>query len=326
MSQTVQSGKELIVLLEKHLIPLWEHVGLEHVAVSAATQEEFSTRPLPSQMRISATKPLRPIKRGQKSSTISGAALLFIMKGQADFHLGDYELHCPQGHFLLLRPGVLGQRHQRFGLDEAIFAPQDCRVAWFTTLPETDNVVLWLSEAWEKNSQIRNKKFCLINNSETAEFFRFFAQEILRTPEEYQKTAAASIYTFFILTLRELQESQFHYASRATTPSAAPSSSPIESARQYIGNHLHSRLTIDNVARTVFMSRTNFVRRFTAETGQTFNGYVATMRLKEAARMLKEENWPVQTICEHIGLQPAQFRKRFKETYGVAPRAFRQQD
>lgn len=322
MSQPTQSVEELILLLEKHLIPLWEHVGLKQLAVSADTLEKFMAQPVPAQMRISAVSPSRGLESTRRKQSTFGAALLFVLQGNAEFHFGDYALHCPQGHFLLLRPGVLGQRHQRFGLDDTIFAPQDCRIAWFTTLPETDNVVLWINDAEEKPSQIQNK-FCLINNSETAESFRFFAQEMLETPEKYQKTATESIYIFFILALRELQEGHFHYATRATTPSAAPTSSPIESARQYINNHLHSHLTIDHVARAVFMSRTNFVRRFTQETGQTFNEFVVTQRIKEAARMLKEEDWPVQKICEQIGLQPAQFRNQFKKHYGILPSEFR---
>jgi len=322
MSESAQP-EELISLLEKHLIPLWEHVGLDQLAVSAGTLNEFLEQPVPAQMgasvEISSHKPKR-----HDTAKSDAAALLFVAQGEADFHLGDYALHCPQGHFLLLRPGIIGQHHGRFYLDETIFVARNCKVACFTVLPDAGNMICWLSENPTKSSSKQAHQFCLINGAEAADLFLFSMQEILEKPEGYRKTAAGGLYTFFILVLRELQEGRFHHAARTAAPPAlSTTSSPIEFARQYIGNHLNSHLTIEAVARVVFMSRTNFVRRFAEETGQTFNVYIATMRMKEAARMLKEENWQLQIICKHIGLKPAQFRKLFKEHHGISPSEFR---
>src|SRR5690606_10658093 len=99
---------------------------------------------------------------------------------------------------------------------------------------------------------------------------------------------------------------------------------PIEMAKQHISYYLYKNLTTQNVADAVYMSRSNFIRRFQQETGQTFNQYVTAQRLKEARRLLNEGKQSVIIISQLVGLSPSQLRHLFWQHYGTTPTQFAQ--
>ncbi len=78
-----------------------------------------------------------------------------------------------------------------------------------------------------------------------------------------------------------------------------------------------------NVAQTVYLSRAQFARKFSAETGQTFTGFVTACRLQEARKLLAETNWPITAISEVVGMTPAHLRNLFTEHTGMSPGEFR---
>jgi AraC family transcriptional regulator len=71
------------------------------------------------------------------------------------------------------------------------------------------------------------------------------------------------------------------------------------------------------------MSRTNFIRHFRRETGQTFHDYVTAQRMEEAERLLREGEWSLSFIRQFIGLRPTQFLTQFKKHTGLTPAEFR---
>jgi AraC-like DNA-binding protein len=61
------------------------------------------------------------------------------------------------------------------------------------------------------------------------------------------------------------------------------------------------------------------------ELGLTFTGYVNTLRLTEAARLLKDQDgMPIADIAYSVGYTYiSYFNKLFKEEYGCTPGVFR---
>lgn len=113
------------------------------------------------------------------------------------------------------------------------------------------------------------------------------------------------------------------YASPRILATSDASHHPIEEACLYIDSHLKSHLTIETVARHVYLSSTQFTRSFREQTDQTFHEYLTAQRLKKATRFLRETNMTVQDICLYVGIKPNQLRNLFQEKYGCAPREFR---
>lgn len=82
----------------------------------------------------------------------------------------------------------------------------------------------------------------------------------------------------------------------------------------------NSEYTIDSLSTDVVMSRMNLYRKMKSLTGQTPADFIRTVRLKTAAKLLKEEKCTVSEACYRTGFaSPQNFAKHFKEMFGVLP-------
>jgi two-component system response regulator YesN len=104
---------------------------------------------------------------------------------------------------------------------------------------------------------------------------------------------------------------------------ASQGDEPISHAQEYILRNLGQTLTIDKVARAVYMSRARFTDCFRKETGRSFNEYVTAQRLREARRMLRETSWAMHDIARAVGLSPSRLRGLFYQHEGLSPDAYR---
>jgi AraC-like DNA-binding protein len=82
-------------------------------------------------------------------------------------------------------------------------------------------------------------------------------------------------------------------------------------------------LTVDGVARRLFVSRRQLQRAF-AEAGRgNFRGYLCRVRMQRAAELLAR-GWTVRETAAAVAYsQPAQFAKAFRRQYGHPPSALR---
>lgn len=82
----------------------------------------------------------------------------------------------------------------------------------------------------------------------------------------------------------------------------------------------NSEYTIDSLSTDVVMSRMSLYRKMKSLTGQTPADFIRTVRLKTAAKLLKEEKCTVSEACYRTGFaSPQNFSKHFKEMFGVLP-------
>jgi AraC family transcriptional regulator, regulatory protein of adaptative response / methylphosphotriester-DNA alkyltransferase methyltransferase len=97
-----------------------------------------------------------------------------------------------------------------------------------------------------------------------------------------------------------------------------------EEAIQIIEREYASELDLDALARKIATSRRQLQRVF-AEVGETsFREHLAKVRMRHAARLLREGATPVREVAQSVGYrQPAQFAKAFRRYLGVAPSDYR---
>lgn len=82
----------------------------------------------------------------------------------------------------------------------------------------------------------------------------------------------------------------------------------------------NSEYTIDSLSADIVMSRMSLYRKMKSLTGQTPADFIRTVRLKTAAKLLKEEKCTVSEACYRTGFaSPQNFAKHFKEMFGVLP-------
>lgn len=108
-------------------------------------------------------------------------------------------------------------------------------------------------------------------------------------------------------------------------PKTVTDSTPDEAFLNEVIGHIeknidNSEYTIDSLAGDVVMSRMSFYRKMKSLTGQTPADFIRTVRLKTAAKLLKEGNCNVSEACYRTGFaSPQNFSKHFKEMFGVLP-------
>lgn len=127
-----------------------------------------------------------------------------------------------------------------------------------------------------------------------------------------------------LLEKQEKRKQDFSH-SISLDPKTVTDSSPDEAFLNEVVGHIeknidNSEYTIDSLAGDVVMSRMSFYRKMKSLTGQTPADFIRTVRLKIAAKLLKEGNCNVSEACYRTGFaSPQNFSKHFKEMFGVLP-------
>ena len=101
-------------------------------------------------------------------------------------------------------------------------------------------------------------------------------------------------------------------------------STPIQRVLEYINLHLGDHISNEELAINASMSVSHLSKLFKNETGKTMTEYIAFLRCKKAAYLLKQTHLPVQEISSYVGYPDNNyFVKVFKRNYSMTPTEFR---
>jgi AraC-like DNA-binding protein len=317
--------------------------GASRLIVAAPTMTAMKRRALPDHVRITPNKQRGPRVKIRKAPLAEGGrteiaiwpeaaiseytmpVLGCVISGQADLRTADYILHCQPGDIVLFPAGIPKCNSQRSHI-EGDNAEQSCDVLWINKITPAMGLGCYICQSRGAQHSTLTDHACLIPDHFLEQLFERCCEELEeRGPGEM---AAQMLSLVISLIKRDIGEdaTQFlPYANAHTLTALNTSSDPIEQARLYIDSHLKSHLTIESVARHVYLSPTQFTRSFREQTGQTFHAYLTAQRLQRATQLLQETNMPVQHICVFVGIKPNQLRNLFQEKYGYTPKEFRHQ-
>jgi len=114
--------------------------------------------------------------------------------------------------------------------------------------------------------------------------------------------------------------------SRAIVSMSVPKSDKVflERLHKKVEEHIAELdFSIDNVAETMFMSRSSFYRKIKSITGMTPNDYLKVLRLNKAAELLLEGEYPVSEVHARTAFSSSSyFAKCFKAQFGVLPKNY----
>ncbi len=89
--------------------------------------------------------------------------------------------------------------------------------------------------------------------------------------------------------------------------------------------HLDERVSLDDLAASVSLSRFHFARRFRRSTGRSPHDCVVTQRVDKAQTMLSRTNIPLTDIAVRCGFaDQSHFTRVFKARVGTTPGRFRE--
>ena len=82
-------------------------------------------------------------------------------------------------------------------------------------------------------------------------------------------------------------------------------------------------ITIEMIAKKVYLSP-NYIRRiFKSETGQTILQYMTRVRLEKAVELMKDPSLKISDISQKVGYgSVSYFGQIFKQYYGVSPKEY----
>lgn len=101
----------------------------------------------------------------------------------------------------------------------------------------------------------------------------------------------------------------------------------IQSAMQAVEINLDSEsFGIPDLVKELGISRTLLFEKFKALLGQTPNEFIQTIRLKYAARLIKESDLKINEVAFKVGFSdPKYFSKIFHKQFGISPSQFKKQ-
>ncbi len=97
-----------------------------------------------------------------------------------------------------------------------------------------------------------------------------------------------------------------------------------DQAKKYIAGHIQEEISVERLARVLYLSPDYLTRCFKKKFGVTISEYIMEMRLSLAAELLEKKDIPVTKVAEMVGYSNyTYFTRVFKKKYGVPPVKYR---
>lgn len=101
----------------------------------------------------------------------------------------------------------------------------------------------------------------------------------------------------------------------------------IQSAIDYINGHITEEVTVEEIARSVYLSKYHFSRLFKERTGMTVMKYVLKTRITMAKELLRSESISIAHVSEECAFSSlSYFSRAFKLETGLTPLQYKKKN
>ena len=248
------------------------------------------------------------------------AELFVLEEGERFFFVDRYVYHMKPMSAVLIPPGQIHKtcavekspEHRRFllqysGEDFDGIIRSSFGVGYNDFCLQYNGLVSFRREAWEEFLSAYRR---LKNEFEKEEYFlplvRQMAGEIL------------ALYVRELLYVRGTEENGSEH------PVESGIYRSVHKVTAYLNDHYREDLTLDDLAEKFFISRSYLTRIFKETTGITVVQYLTVVRIRQAARLLRETDSPITEIADLCGFgNVTYFEKVFHRIRGMTPRQYR---
>jgi len=100
----------------------------------------------------------------------------------------------------------------------------------------------------------------------------------------------------------------------------------VDQAVRLIELNYYQELTLENVARQIYLSPCYFSRLFSEIKGLNFSKYLTQVRIEKSKKLLINTNLNIKQVCKQIGYRDSRyFSMVFKQYVGITPTGYRRQ-
>lgn len=250
--------------------------------------------------------------------------LMCVLQGHIRYPVGEHFLSCGPNHFIFLPPGL----PHSDGLEPYADTSKSSSCSVLFLLLHPSAIQLWVTHRDENPLQVGEN--VLILNLRARSLFEHLMEEIYGDEEALVAAQEGLLTALLSILERELRLGRI--VRMRDNPRRATFESLDDLQRNnfrrglehYIGANLHRRVTINEAAQSLFLSRAQFTRTVRRETGMSFNEFLTARRLVEAKVLLRDSQWTISAIASFVGFTSASyFRTFFRNHTGKTPSEFR---
>ena len=100
---------------------------------------------------------------------------------------------------------------------------------------------------------------------------------------------------------------------------------PIKKAKDWIMDHIHENVTIERIAKEVYLNPTYFCELFKLQCGETVLDYITKARVKKAKELLLQTDLKIYEVAQKVGYSDTKyFSKLFKRYDGSLPSKYKE--
>jgi AraC-like DNA-binding protein len=328
-------------LLRDKLIP-WASDNIRHRMIVA--RPAMSVVELPDEVRMEKRKlkGKRLVVRGKRqygNMRISSAEwpeeelfeietpkLVCVINGQADYRVGEYLLHCNPGYFIFIPPQTPHPNGAVPHLEGERRKDGFCELLQIVSYHRGIQCIICRSHG-SQHAHVKGENY-LIRNEQANDLFHLMMEEAVSHQENHELVCGNLLTAFMLLLQREINAERYLLPGPRMPheSSTSPTNDFSAELNRYILAHLGEQLTLEDVARQMHLSRSQFALRIREETGKTFIEHLTACRLEEAQILLRESEWTIITVSEFVGFKSSTyFHRLFQERMGMTPGDFRLQ-
>lgn len=240
--------------------------------------------------------------------------LMIVKKGQGIFHINGKNYPIKTGDLIILNPGTYHK--------SLTTCPQDCTTEYYIAFSDIH------IRGLEPNT------LPLLNNTIITPMKEVFRQEIFKIcasmGKEFQTCRPGRYFmlkAYLIQLILQLLRDQKEIISEAK---GCIFESPnkkyvVNQMIRYFNEHYHEKISLDQIARNMYLSTFYLSKIFKSETGDTPINYLIELRMEKARELLESTpGLSIQNVAEMVGYDDAyHFSKLFKKHFGAAPTKYR---
>jgi len=247
--------------------------------------------------------------------------IVYILSGNATHHVGKHSYPVVKGDLCIVNyetpHAFMAQEDagDRFIAYDLMFTPNflDAKLMLSSSFESISSSYLFYSlfpeqQPYQPDLQLRSSRF----NDIGAIFDRIFREYHTRE-QGFIDIIRAYIIELIVMILRLLNAAQDECAPQHK--------SIVDSVLLHMRDHFDKHITIEELARNVFLSKNYFARLFRETTGTSVNAFLQAIRIDEACKMLSSTELTVNDVANQCGYKDMKnfynaFKKRMKMTPG----------